>query len=235
MAQSEKYSFFNKSKNGGFLGKPYQTSISTALTVYDNCSLSNPFQVYISNNETLIIGTTVYNDAELTIPLTDGFFIKDNYTYYLVAGQITEIAICYNSWSGHTDCSQNTPVDVYTAFSVSSLQLGTVLYENTALTILYSGGFFVKDSILYTISSGTITNIGACLNSVTPVYTNCDQIQTLDVYINGSIPSYFSDGTRLYSNPEGTTELTAYSQLVYNGYIYDYFPSGTANATTCTT
>lgn len=241
MAQSEKYSFFNKNKNGGFLGKSYSQVVSQSITVYQDCDQLTPSTVYISINDTLQVGTYVYSDASLQTLTTKTDFSKDGIIYNLTSGIILDTSPCYNIWEGTQACN-DTPVTVYSEYNSNVLELGTALYFGPELTELYDNNVFIKDGIVYKTgsgeNSGIIVTILTCLNILNNLYNNCAQSESVGpFYINGTVPFILTDGTILYQDSFGETPLNNPGLVfVYNNYTYLYDNStGTENTGPCAT
>lgn len=237
MSISKKYSSFNKFKSGGgFLGKSNSTNNYISFISNSNCEgTGEETTLYHLKNLSLTNGTIIYSDQG-TSPYSNQAFFKDYYQYNTDEnGAISNTARCSLQWDVHDDCNNSNPTTVYSPLeSGGSLIVGLEIYEDYLLSNPFDG-IFVTGGLIYNVVSGTIQTISNCLTGVSPCYSDCSLTTQNDVYINGSVPSYFSDNTRLYTNPEGTSEYGS-SYIVYNGFIYNYSSGiGTSNATPCST
>lgn len=190
MAVSEKYSKFSKKRpHRGLLGKKIGVN-SRAWNMFEqNCSLTTPHGnypvLYTDINVTsLADGVTLYEDAELTIPLVwnynyplyfwyyDSGFLNSISFYYEANGgnEITGWAQCYLEWQGYTDCEGSTPITVFSRFflngsPVSDLTVGLQLYTvytTGNLESVYTYSAFVTNNVQFDTNNGIITGSGNC-------------------------------------------------------------------------
>jgi hypothetical protein len=70
--------------------------------------------------------------------------------------------VVYYTWKGYTECSHTNKITVFTSQETILLAVGSNLYLDKKLNIVYSEPYFVFNGIRYTIEGGLITNLVMC-------------------------------------------------------------------------
>lgn len=125
MAVSEKFSNFAKTRRSALKAKAAGVT-AFAYDLFTDCSLFTPVTLY-SSSASLIIGSVLYVDAGLTTPYDadDVVVSGTSLVYYMPGfnGAITDVYICFSSYTAYTDCTELT-------------ELGTAYVEGGAYTVV---------------------------------------------------------------------------------------------------
>ena len=139
---------------------------------FQDCSITSPsVTAYSAPGSTLTVGTYLYMDNELTVPYSFGSFRLGGTSYTLVSGQIDSVSTCSsNTYEVLDGCGSSTTFTLYSLnfYPEDPIPLGTVMYEDSSLTIPFIGGtfggYFSYNSKQYTTSAltGEITSVTEC-------------------------------------------------------------------------
>lgn len=157
--------------------------------LYTSCDLLQPASIPIAytgaNVESLRSDTQVFSDFLLSQPLNTTSETLEAYYYDSTIDNAVSINVspqefnvynvyqCIKDWFGYTDCTQSTPITVYTKYTVQTLDVGVKLY--TGFTGNNPGEFYGAYSLptfmynvdqsatVYYVTNGVITGSEACV------------------------------------------------------------------------
>ena len=216
--------------------KSYWTSVSNACNSTTEGSL-----LFYSSSSTLDIGTAIFTDASLTVPVTQGWVIN-------IGGMSPSLAVAPGGVLSQYTCPTTYSYNVYAAFSESeacnntggsaitvysndnSLATGVTLFLNSSLTTPYdaaASGYTIKyNNNKYSIAGNVVQNNGISCNvdqangiaGSSPGNVCANIGTTVTLYYSNMIP--LGVNTLLYMDAGLTVP---YNSNVIGNYINIYF------------
>jgi hypothetical protein len=181
--------------------------IYSSYVVTTDCAGSSPYDVYTALGDLLQIGTRVFSNPELSIPLVETTFVYNNVSYNTNNdGDISANNFCYNSFIVYADCDGNGTATVYALYD-NSLSLGTRLYTDDALENIWSNvASFVSDRRRFRTDGGGEVVARSSGPEFCPyewtVYSGCGNIGAQTVYTQGDVLT--EPGTVVYTDFDQT-------------------------------
>lgn len=134
-------------------------SIKEGSSAYDACCGNDqPGQYYIAYGSTFLNATAIYDNAQLSSPLSGWFFSTSDgkvkqFNSSAPAGQPQDCATCFETLTGirysNTDaedvCCDVTATGTYYVAQGETFATATTLYTDQALTVVAPGGFYSND------------------------------------------------------------------------------------------
>ena len=93
----------------------------------------------------------------ITQSMATGGYLPSNRNFYDFREKPPSIL-----WQGYDSCHNTISIAVYTKIEHMVLSIGTILYINDQLSVIYPNPYFVYEGVRYTVNSGEITIIEMC-------------------------------------------------------------------------
>jgi len=206
------------------------TGVSTEYSSYYPCWSSSAVYVYTAFGQLLNIGTPVYADPNLSLPLAQDFVFQ-NTQYFVVDGKIDSVALCpFDTYSCSASCAQPNSFDLYigTGFTFPT---GGQVFSDALLTTPRNGSFVYNNNI-YDCLNGYASFYEACFSNSWEVRVSCfdsSPIGTLYSYANAQS---LAIGVALFSD-SATTIPVVDGSYVIDGVTYTTVSGIIDSATPC--
>jgi hypothetical protein len=171
--------FYTNICSGGV--PPFSLKYTDTIRKHDICDSTYPTKyVYTVGNDTPALTKTLYSGYQLSTPVVNGYYLKNGTVYHTNNGIVDSALSCsvlfpppisIHSFKGATSsvrsgiCNFNRmfAITFYFKDTVNNVNVGDIIYINSACTHSIGAGFATDGGRVYTVnSSGAVTAIGSC-------------------------------------------------------------------------